>query len=158
MATTILPKGETMQVRLLRSMHIRGEYIAAGTVINVDRQDGRQMIYHERAVPFVEQPAAAAVAEPVPAEPAEPARSEPVNSAAEPERSEPAPAAEPEPIPSDAPGVQTDLAPVAESADAVISAEPAKARRTRKPKADTVADAGIPVSPATQTENPGASV
>ena len=50
---------ETMQVKLLRSMHIRGEYHAAGTVVAVNKRDGREMIYQERAVPFVAQAAPA---------------------------------------------------------------------------------------------------
>lgn len=136
MATTILPKGEKMQVRLLRSMHIKGEFIAAGTVVEVDRQDGRSMIYHERAVPFVAQPEAVQADPVTPPEPATPA-------------ADPAPAAE---------ITAVELPAVA---DSVPVTEPAKVSRprTRKHRADaTVADVGNPVSPAAEIDNPGSSV
>lgn len=58
MATTIQSNTESMAVRLLRSMYIRGEFHTAGTVVTVNKRDGREMIYQERAAPFVEQPAA----------------------------------------------------------------------------------------------------
>ena len=114
MPTNIIQNDETAQVRLLRSMYVRGEYHAAGTVVSLGKRDAREMIYQERAAPFVSE------ATPPPAVAAAPVEAAPAVAATD---SAPAPS-----LP--ATGGDTTPTPVAEPA------APVKARRSRKVAAE----------------------
>jgi hypothetical protein len=136
MATSIVSNAESMQVKILRSMYIRGEFIAAGTVVLVSKRDGRDMIFQERAVPFVAQ------AEPAQA-PAAPA-SGPADEVTA-QSDAPIPSANSdETVGGAQPSADAQPAqPALESASPADSAPstPAPAKRTRRAKAAPAGDA-----------------